>query len=294
MAESTGPGRPGTGEYHPDISEATVARLLNLYDGEMGVLDLILHGPRAIPALRVFLFRRDRSGIYQPRRWAIEVLAALGAHDVLRDYLLAPHEATDPVERTGDEAVVNAAARALSKVRQEWVFRLLLDLAGHRISAGVIEGLGSFDRPEAIPALIEALAEDDCRAIAEACLQRLGTAAQPALLLAALKRRPSAHNESETSLRQRRSALRVVAERELAPRDRHVLRELMADRDSRIAVLACKLCLGSAAEEEKIAVIRRLEELTRNADCDWILAMQIRHVLQDFRSADGLMTNQVD
>jgi hypothetical protein len=281
MARIAHPRRKGGGDNRADITEATVAQLLNLYDGDIGALDLILRGRRAIPALRAFLFRRDRSGIYQPRRWAIEVLAALGAYDVLRDYLLRPHEATDPVERAGEEAVINAAARAIAKVRQEWVFQLLLNLARQRISAGVIEALGSFDRLEAVPALIAALAEDDCRAIAEACLQRLGAPAQPALLHTALERQPSPCNESETSLRQRRSALRALTEQRFVPQDWQVLRELVADGDSQIAVLACKLWLQSHPATEADLAICRLEELSASAD--WILAMQIKWLLQDFR-----------
>jgi hypothetical protein len=262
-----------------DLTEAAVAQLLNLYDGESGVLDLLLYGHRAIPALRAFLFRRDRSGIYQPRRWAIEVLAGLGAFDVLRDYLLTSHDATDPVERAGDEAVINAAARAISKVREDWVFQLLLDLASQRISSGPIEALGNFDRLEAIPTLIAALAEDDCRSIAEACLQRLGDAAQPALVRTALERRPSALNESETSLRRRRSALHVLTELQTAHLDSQMLRELVADRDNRIAVLACKLCLASGSAAAKALAVQRLKQIAD--DADWILGMEIERLLRE-------------
>jgi hypothetical protein len=100
-------------------------------------------GPAVIPAVRAFLFQRERSGIYQPRRWAVDVLAALHAYGVLEDYLKRPRIATDPVERAGDEAVANAAARALSTVRKEWVFRLMLDLAEWYLTSGVVEALGS-------------------------------------------------------------------------------------------------------------------------------------------------------
>jgi hypothetical protein len=106
----------------------------------------MLAGPSVIPAVRAFLFRRERSGIYQPRRWAVDVLAALHAYGVLEDYLKRPRIAADPVERAGDEAVANAAARALSRVREEWVFRLMLDLAEWHLTSGVVEALGSFNR----------------------------------------------------------------------------------------------------------------------------------------------------
>jgi hypothetical protein len=242
----------------------------------------MLAGPAVIPAVRAFLFKRDRSGIYQPRRWAVEVLAALHAHDVLADYLLAPHNASDPVERAGDEAVINAAARALAEVRKEWVFRLLLNVARRHSSAGVVEALGAFDRHEALPHLIEALAEDDCRIIAENSLRRLGSAARPALLHTALARRSSPSNESETDLRQRRSAMGLLVEMRLSLAEWGEVRGLMWDRDARIALLACRICLHVAPAGEKRSAILRLEKLRQ--DVDWILAMEIDHCLQTYAS----------
>jgi hypothetical protein len=240
----------------------------------------MLAGPAVIPAVREFLFKRDRSGIYQPRRWAVEVLAALHAHDVLADYLLAAHNASDPVERAGDEAVINAAARALAGVREEWVFRLLLNVVRRHFSAGVVEALGAFDRQEALPYLIEALAEDDCRIIAENSLRRLGSAARSALVHAALGRRSSPSDESETDLRQRRSALGLLVEMRPSLAEWEQVRRLMWDRDARIALLACTICLHVAPAAEKRSAILHLEKLRQ--DVDWILAMEIDHCFQSY------------
>jgi hypothetical protein len=270
-------GKTGDDSPADENLEGAIAQLLSLRDGDNALPALVRYGPRAIPALCSFLFRRDPSGIYQPRRWAVEALATLSAYDVLRDYLIAPHNATDPAERIGDEAVVNAAARALSKVRHEWVFQLLLNLARRHPPAGVIEALGEFDRPDAIPYLIDALAEDDCRMVAEAGLRHLGFAAQPALLQASLTRRPSTERESETSFRQRRSALQLLTEIGISRQQWASVRELISDRDSQIAVLACKLCPLSAHADDKNAVVRRLKELLQGAN--WILAMDIEHCL---------------
>jgi hypothetical protein len=91
-----------------------IDRLRALREADRAVLDLSALGPVAIPALRHFLFRREPSGLYQPRCDAVAALAALRADEVLLDFLEAAPEVeiADPVERTGEDAVINAAARA--------------------------------------------------------------------------------------------------------------------------------------------------------------------------------------
>jgi hypothetical protein len=270
-------------EEHPTqrtssgLSREDVGRLLTPHDGDTGAMALMLAGRSAIPALQSFLLKRERSGIYQPRCWAVDVLAALQAYDVLAAYLREEHGARDPVERAGNEAVVNAAARALSRTGQDWVFDLLLALARRHPSQGVIEALGAFDRSKAVPFLIDALAEDDCRIIAEGCLRRVADVALPALVEAALRRRPSAANESETSLRQRRSALGLLGGMALSEMTVAAMRSLMEDPDTRIAVLACGLCVQNGTTSDKDAAKARLRQLLR--DADWMRAREIEHFL---------------
>jgi HEAT repeat protein len=126
-------------------------RLKSLHDGDLGVLEITAFGRRAIPALRALLLEGESSGIYHPRCRAVDALAALRAYDVLIEFLSAPRDVADPVNRTGEEAVMSSAARALTGVDDERVFPLLLDLAKRQPLAGVIDALGSFRRPEAIP-----------------------------------------------------------------------------------------------------------------------------------------------
>lgn len=258
--------------------ERAIAQMTSLREGEQGVVAAIACGPAAIPALRALLFRREPSGLYQPRRWAVEALAALGAYEVLRDYLSRRQEVTGPVERMGDEAVANAAARALAGLREEWVFQLLLALARRHPTAGVIDALATFDRTEAIPFLIDALAEDDCRPVAETGLKNLRAAAQPALLVTAITR-PTAGTESETSLRRRRSAMRLLTETTLSPEACSLVRHLLADPDPRVAVLACKLCLMHGPECWQPRAVARLANLLPLVD--WITAREIEGVLSD-------------
>ena len=189
--------------------ERAMEKLRSLHDGDLGVVEVVACGARAIPALRALLFEREPSGLFETRCRAVQALGALDARDVLIEYLAMPHEAADPVEQLGNDAVLNAVARAVAKYRDEQVFQLLRHLAGRRLLPGVVGGLGSFNRQEAIPYLVDSLAEDECRPIAENALMKFGPRARQALL--AIASAPGASSESPSQTRQRRSALELLA-----------------------------------------------------------------------------------
>jgi hypothetical protein len=93
--------------------EEALAKLCSFPDGDLGISEVIACGQIAVPALRGILFEREKSGLYQTRCRAVEALAALGATDVLVDYLQMERLIPDPVERLGEDAVINAVARSL-------------------------------------------------------------------------------------------------------------------------------------------------------------------------------------
>jgi HEAT repeat protein len=259
-----------------DVEQA-IRKLKSLHDGDIGVVEVIACGKPTIPALRTLLFEREPSGLFQTRCRAVEALAKLGAHDVLFDYLSTGRVADDPVERLGDDAVINAAAQALVRVREERVFQLLLRLAQRPSLTGVIRALGAFGRQEAIPLLINALEDDASRQAAEAALKKTGRAARPALVSSANSRVPSPEHESESSLRRRRSAVRLLLEIGISQKIWPALRRLMRDADAKISLLACKLCLVSAPATEKGNAIHRLISLLSGAD--WMLRDEIEACL---------------
>lgn len=263
------------------ISAKTIESLLSLHSGISGEIALLKCGAPAVPALREFLFTRVPSGIYQPRRSAIHVLSALHASTVLRDYLMSLADASDPIERMGDEAVANEAARALAKSGEPWVFDLLLELALRRRSPGIIDALGAFDRGEMIPILVAALEEDDAWIYSATALQRLGVKAHAELVRAAAIAQPSAVDESPSSIRRRRRALDVLANATLSPDHSLALSKLIDDGDPRIAFLACKICLQISGANNSGHAVQRLRELRR--DADWILAKDIDHCLEGHR-----------
>lgn len=253
--------------------------LCSLHDGDRGVLAAIACGEDAVPGLKAILFRSDPSGLFETRCRAVRALKALGAHNVLAEFLSDPHLAADPVQRMGDEAVVNTAARAIETgVRDGKVFRLLLRLAHARpYLAGVIEALARYDQTEAVPALVRALGEDASRPAAEAGLMRIGKAAGGALVAAATSCWPSAANESDGNRRKRRSALGLLACIADTGQVWPQLRDLIHDADPRISFLACKFCLIHATTAERSKAVERLNDLLPSAD--WMLREDIHECL---------------
>lgn len=259
-----------------DVDRA-IGKLKSFHDGDVGVVEVVACGAAAIPALRAVLFEREVSGLFDARCRAVEALAALGAGDVLLEYLSVERSAADPVERLGDDAVVNAAARALAKARDARAFPILLRLARRPSLSGVIAALGAFGRAEAIPALIDALEDDASRQSAQSALKGMGRTVRPALVASANRRLPTPDRESESSLRRRRSALVLLAEIGLSRETWPELRSLVRDKDPRMAVLACKLCLAYAPTRERRAAVGRLNELLPGAD--WMLRQEIEACL---------------
>jgi hypothetical protein len=246
-----------------------LAALRSLHDGDRAVAEVAARGADTIPALRALLFEREPSGLFETRVRAVEALALVGAHDVLIEFLDSLHDADDPLERLGDDAIVNAAARALTGLGGPRIFHLLTSLAENRIRPGVIAALGAYRRVEAIPYLLAALAEDESRPSAEVALLGLGAAARDALAAAA-RRRPL-DEDSESRLRQRRSALALLLQIGVEPRQWRRLREIMQDRDPKAQQLACRICLAFAPESERAEAVVRLKQLMKSASMpEWL------------------------
>ncbi|HLN22865.1 MAG TPA: hypothetical protein VK558_02665 [Patescibacteria group bacterium] len=254
-----------------------IARLRSLREGDLAVLDLTACGTAAMGPLREFLFAREPSGMFLPRCQAVEALAALGAKEVLYDFLAHPRDVDDPVEQTGEDAVANAAARALIRWPEEAVFSLLLVAAHRKLLAGVVEALGSYRCGMAMPVFAAALAEDFCRPEAEEAFRKIGAPACPCLLQLADYRTPSSDTESESSRRRRRSALRLLAELHRGNDVPEILWSRVTDADPQVAVLACSICLPRLRSAERQTVVTRLVELLDGHD--WVLHVAVEDLL---------------
>jgi hypothetical protein len=107
---------------------------------------------------------------------------------------------------------------------------------------GVITALATFEQPEAIPALINALGEDEVRSAAEAGLASLGAAARSPLLEAA--DRFKANNDlSESQLRKCRSILSLLGDVALDSADVERIRLFMTSVDVQVSLLSCRIAL---------------------------------------------------
>ena len=265
------------GESSRPFLRRAIEKLRSVHNGEQGLLEAIACGAQAIPALRALLFAREPSGLFQTRCLAVQGLASLEASDVLIDFLSARPEIADATERVGEDAVINAAARALMGRRDELLFDLLMTIAETRLLPGVIAALGAFGRVEPLPYFIAALAEDESRPAAGSALRDLGPSACEALAAVAASRQSSRAEESQSRIRQRRSALILLSEIGMQPHLWPVLRQAMWDQDARISALACQICLSVADECEKPDAVRRLVGLLENAD--YLLSLKIEQCL---------------
>jgi HEAT repeat protein len=253
-----------------------IGRLEGLRDSDRAVLDLIALGRDAIPALREFLLRREPSGLYQPRCNCVCALAALHGDDVLLDFLeRAPAVAiADPIERTGEDAVINASARALRHRRDDAFFAALMRIAALRPLAGVIDALGDMGRDTAIPRLVEGLSSDFTRGAATVALSKFGPKARPSLIAAASDTGPAGHVETAMRLRTRWSALGVLGVVGVTLEEWSCLKPLMSAGDARLAALACHLALATGQPLlDREEAIGRLINLLQSAD--WLLTAQI-------------------
>jgi hypothetical protein len=244
-----------------------IEKLKSLHDGDIGVVEIIRFGERAIPLVAAILFEPEPSGLYETRRRAVEALAALKAYGMLRDYLRTSRDIADPVERTGEEAVINAAARVLGDFGDEWDLPLLFTLLKQNRFSGVIEAIGKFRLTEALPYFIDALADDFSRPAAEDAILKLGLTSQDALLRCAIRSDPISEREVDTRTQQRRSALRLLLRLRQAPHALWAAADvLIQDPDPWIAMLSSRLCLDCAVAPTNPAAITRLIGLLKSAD----------------------------
>ena len=261
----------------PDEINRLIGELESLNTGKQAAERLVEYGPLAAAPLRRFLLEGIPRKIFQPRFWAVEALARLEAKDVLLEYLFQIREIPDPEDRFGEEAVESAAARFLSAWPDEGVYQSLLKLSERRMLLGLIDALGEFRRPEAIPYFERALEDDFYRSAAEEAFLKMGAEARGALASSAMTPLPSLVMETPSSLHRRRSAVRLLYKIGTPPEYWQVLRELIHDPDEELFVSASKLGTKIASEEDRATIARRVMKLLSSVP--WYLQEDIEEVL---------------
>lgn len=267
-------------ETQETIIDQLVQGLNSLVDGGLAVIELVACGQPAVEPLRRFLMEGRPSGIYQPRRWAVEALAGLGARDVLLEYLRCERPISDAVAALGEQAVRNAAASALKQWPDDEVREVLTGILKRRPLAGAVATLGELGHTPALPFIVAALEDDLCRESAEAALRNLGQAAVPELICAVLTPLPDRDEERPSSLRRRSSAARLLSEIGVFPEQWRILRPLMGEDDPGILTAAARMAwrIGTRADAE--AMVGPLIAAIGRAD--WYFRGEIGEVLVEF------------
>ena len=261
--------------------DAAAAHLMSLSDGDHGVLEIVRIGEAAVPRLRCLLFEREPSGLFQPRCRVVEALSALNARSVLLEFLQTDREIPDPIERAGEEAVINAVARTLVGCVDEVVFRRLLQLAECQKLVGPIEVIGETRRSEALPCLVAALEDDLGRPAAEEALRKFGSTAAPALLA---RVGAAVAEESESGRRGRRSALHLLCDIDPPPTITTIMRDgWRNDPDTEISLAGCQMALTQGDRREREITVRQLIGMLYRMD--WRKRREIEDLL--CRSAES-------
>jgi PBS lyase HEAT-like repeat len=260
--------------------ERLVKGLFSLTDGELSVAALVGIGEPAIPALRRVLLQGAPSTVYLPRQRVVRVLGELGAFYVLSEYLLREKDIRDPELRLAEEAVENAAARELGRCQSDRAFYVLRDLVATRKLPGAVEALAHFRREEAAPALVAALESDFCRSAAADGIRPIRAAAVPYLIFSVRSPEPSRAEESPSSLRRRRAALRLLAEEEVDGSRWPSLEFLLNESDEWLQSSAAQIAFRLKGSESALRIL--LRHLTST---DWVLVDDIAQFLRQHLSA---------
>lgn len=266
--------------------DTLVADLGGLLTAERAATTLVRHGAAAIGPLRHFLLGGRPSHLFQPRRWAVRALGALGAVDVLIDYLRhQPHIADDEI-RFGEEVVQGEAALQLAAWGDADVTDALLEVARRRTIPGVIEALGRLRVAAALPLFVRALEDDFSSPAAARALTDLGRGALGALVDAATSATPDAEDESAMSVRRRRRALEILETIGIDAEAWRRLRTLLADRDPEVRVKVARLALAACARRDAPRAVEAL--LAAIAGAPSFLADEIEDALVRFVEAGVL------
>lgn len=274
---------PDTRDHPDDAANEAIAHLIErlhvLKEGEQVVAALVHCGHEAIEPLRKFLFDGRPSSVYHPRQRAVQALAALGAQDILIEYLTREKNIPDPIDRYGEEAVEGTAARLVARWRTDAVYAVLLQLLRKKPLPGLIDAISEFNRIEPIPLLITCLGDSVCCTFAEEALRKAGQTAYRQLLAAARSPEPSEEYESPSSLCRRRTVLRLLAELGVSADDWPYLSPLQDDRDPEIVIRAHRIALAVSQENVNILVVRQLVGMLSHVP--WFLRIEMESWLVD-------------
>lgn len=238
-----------------------IKKLESIYNGEEALKALIDFGESAIEPLRRFLIEGKPVVTYQSRQIAVRALSALGAKEVLMEYLRLRREISDPAVQLSEEAVKITAARELVKWREPEVIELMMELIKEHPQPGVIDTLGEFKVEEAIPYFIKALEDSICHRSAKEALRKAGVKAMNALIETAILPLPSQTQESSSSKQRRTSALELLSELPVDNKIWNKVKKCLYESDPSIVIATATIAIRAGTRKDKNEVAKRLVDL---------------------------------
>jgi hypothetical protein len=276
--------------YMPEITDDYIEDLIrgleSLMDGEIAAFKLISCGPRAVPFLERFLLSAAPRSVALPRRRAVRVLSALGAHPILTAYLQDSRLPEDAVVLFAEDGVRSDAARELLQWKTEEVFQVLLQAAHRRATSGIIFALGEFRRSEAVPLFFGALEDDLCREDAKEALRKMpGACRAYALLL--LRGETMLAIYGSAALRRRRATLQLLEDLGVDSVAWQTVRGFLAEDDVDVVLAAAGIGLRWAPEGERTGILLTLLRVSRHVN--WAQEGEIMALLdREQKAANGL------
>jgi hypothetical protein len=239
-----------------------IAKLDDLQHEFWTVVELVRLGGSAVPFLADAILKGRPRSLPQLRCSLVSALAALGASDVLLEYLRSQRAIDDPEIRFAEDSIINAAALAMKLDFSAEAYSTLWNLAQRRSLAGVLEALAMYRRVESIPCFIRALESDISRPVAVQGLEAFGQAAKPYLMVEAMRREPKRPNpETASSLYRRRACLKLLERLLPINREQKQLLDLLLEPNAEIVISVATIIFLSKNTNSNSMAVRRLRRL---------------------------------
>jgi len=213
--------------------------------------EILARGRETVPALAAFLLGRP-TVLFEARAAAAECLGVLGGAEAEEALVavLTRHDLRQltPAVRMAEQAVRNAAARALGRAGARQAVPALLAALGEQRLVGAGAALATLGEARAIPGLIDLL-EEPTHGEAADLLANFGAAAVPALAAALGDPRPGGEWEAPGSVQRRALAAEILG-RVGGAEAAGALRGHLDDACARVRT-ACALALAAAHEGDE-------------------------------------------
>ncbi len=239
--------------------ERLIRLLDSVVDGDRATEELIAQGPRVVPDVAQFLLRSLPRSLAMPRCRAVRVLGELGACSSLLTYFHEYSKPADAAVLLAEDAVRSAAAQELLHCHSDEVLPTLLRALRDRATGGLVEAVGEFRPPEAVPILFELLEDDLCREDAKAALRKMPEAARPFAVLL-LRGLSEVSICGSAALRRLRSTLQLLAEWGAGVSEWPELRGYLWHEDADCVIATARIGFGIGSEANKEEIVSALIE----------------------------------